>query len=43
MIEDPSKLRIRGLKNGKVQQDCGTEYVQPRTFLILIPVLISTQ
>lgn len=28
MIPDPSKLWIRGLKNGRVLQDCGTEYEQ---------------
>lgn len=26
-VPDPSKLRIRGLKNGKVMQDCSLEYV----------------
>ncbi|ATZ56504.1 hypothetical protein BCIN_13g03420 [Botrytis cinerea B05.10] len=25
LIPDPSKLRVRGLKNGKVMQDCGTD------------------
>ncbi|KAF5627233.1 bifunctional 4-hydroxyphenylacetate degradation enzyme [Fusarium tjaetaba] len=28
-IPDPSKLHIRGLKNGKVMQDCSLEYVPP--------------
>ena len=27
LIPDPSLLHIRGLKNGEVKQDCGTEYV----------------
>lgn len=31
LIPDPSKLRVRGLKNGRVMQDCGTEYVYPST------------
>ncbi|KAF7861929.1 hypothetical protein EAF04_007810 [Stromatinia cepivora] len=26
LIPDPSKLRVKGLKNGKVMQYCGTEY-----------------
>lgn len=25
LIPDPAKLHIRGLKNGKVMQDCGIE------------------
>ncbi|KAI9650815.1 hypothetical protein NHQ30_000848 [Ciborinia camelliae] len=25
LIPDPSKLRVRGLKNGRVMQDCGTD------------------
>jgi hypothetical protein len=27
LIPDPQKLHVRGLKNGEVLQDCGTEYV----------------
>lgn len=27
LVSDPSKLHIRGMKNGKVLQDCGCEYV----------------
>ena len=26
LVPDPAKLRLRGLKNGKVMQDCGIEY-----------------
>ena len=29
LIQDPSKLRLRGLKNGEVLQDCGIEFVPP--------------
>jgi 2-keto-4-pentenoate hydratase/2-oxohepta-3-ene-1,7-dioic acid hydratase in catechol pathway len=36
MISDPSKLRVRGLKNGAVEQDCGTD-----DLIFSIPKLIS--
>lgn len=40
-IPDPSKLHIRGLKNGKVLQDCSLEYVPssllPRVHKLTLP------
>lgn len=30
LIPDPSKLRIRGSKNGQVLQNCPLEYDQPK-------------
>jgi 2-keto-4-pentenoate hydratase/2-oxohepta-3-ene-1,7-dioic acid hydratase in catechol pathway len=29
LVPEPGKLRLRGLKNGRVMQDCGIEYVPP--------------
>lgn len=29
LVPEPGKLRLRGLKNGKVMQDCGIEYGPP--------------
>ncbi|KAJ9613222.1 hypothetical protein H2200_003164 [Cladophialophora chaetospira] len=36
LIPDPSKMRVRGLKNGEVLQDCGTD-----DLIFSIPKLIS--
>lgn len=36
LIPDPSKLRVRGLKNGEVLQDCGTD-----DLIFSIPKLVS--
>jgi 2-keto-4-pentenoate hydratase/2-oxohepta-3-ene-1,7-dioic acid hydratase in catechol pathway len=27
LVPDPAKLKLRGLKNGKIMQDCGIEFV----------------
>ena len=29
LVPEPGMLRLRGLKNGRVMQDCGIEYVPP--------------
>jgi 2-keto-4-pentenoate hydratase/2-oxohepta-3-ene-1,7-dioic acid hydratase in catechol pathway len=33
LVPDPARLRLRGLKNGRVMQDCGIEYTSPGPIL----------
>lgn len=47
VIQDPSTLRVRGLKNGELLQDCGTEYASPTAdikdfLLMLVPVTVTS-
>jgi 2-keto-4-pentenoate hydratase/2-oxohepta-3-ene-1,7-dioic acid hydratase in catechol pathway len=41
LVPDPAKLKLRGLKNGKVMQDCGIEFVSPDNPKILFLTLPS--
>lgn len=43
LITDPNKLHVRGLKNDKVVQDCGIEYVHflPHSFSLSVENTIT--